>query len=174
MIRTLVFRLRRRLSVNLRLPLPGQHGEEVPALRIRRRSARGRPRRARRAPILAALTFAVAAALAGCQSRASAAKPPETMCGITRTAAGVPVEIEVKGGHTSCSTALAVERAYVHALASGKVPGNGGGAPVRVRGWMCQGFNTPELLHTGNTSACRRGGAEILAVLASPSATPSP
>lgn len=98
------------------------------------------------------------------------------MCGTTRTAAGVPVEIEIKGGggQTQCSTALTVERAYVRALESGKVPGNGGGAPVRVQGWKCQGFNTPELLHTGNASACRRGGVEILAVLASPSATPSP
>jgi len=56
----------------------------------------------------------------------------------------------------------------------GKVPGNGGGAPVKIRGWVCKGFATPEVLATGHASACRKGVAQILAVLKlSATATPS-
>lgn len=97
-------------------------------------------------------------------------------CGTARTAAGVPVEIEVSRGDVACTDALAVEREYARDLASGKVRGNGGGAPVTVRGWTCQGFNTPEVLATGNASACHKGSAQILAVLppATSSASPAP
>jgi hypothetical protein len=91
---------------------------------------------------------------------------------MARTAAGVPVNIEVHNGHTSCQTALIVERAYSRAVASGKVRGNGGGAPVTIHGWVCQGFNTPQVLATGHASACHKNGTEILAVLPTPSASP--
>jgi len=40
-----------------------------------------------------------------------------------------------------------------------------------VNGWTCQGYDTPEVLRTGNASQCRRGGNAILAVLAVPDAT---
>ena len=73
-----------------------------------------------------------------------------------------------------CQAALAVERAYARALASGKVPGNGGGAPVKIQGWVCKGFTTPEVLATGHASACRKGAAQILAVLKLSAASPSP
>jgi hypothetical protein len=96
-----------------------------------------------------------------------------TQCGTVRTAAGVPVEIEVRGGQTGCGTALTVERAYSRAVASGKVRGNGGGAPVTIHGWVCQGFNTPQVLATGHASACHKSGTEILAVLPTPSTSPS-
>ena len=46
------------------------------------------------------------------------------------------------------------------------MPGNGGGAPVVESGWTCQGYDTPEVLRTGNASQCRRGGNAMLAVLA--------
>jgi hypothetical protein len=99
---------------------------------------------------------------------------PLTGCGTTRTSAGVPVEIEIEHGPVPCGAALAVERAYARALASGKVPGNGGGAPVKIRGWVCKGFTTPEVLATGHASTCRKGAAQILAVLKlSATATPS-
>ena len=113
---------------------------------------------------------------AGTQGAAASAvvSTPLTGCGTTRTSAGVPVEIEVEHGPVPCRAALAVERAYARALASGKVPGNGGGAPVTIRGWVCKGFTTPEVLATGRTSACRKGTAQILAVLKlSATATPS-
>jgi hypothetical protein len=138
------------------------------------------PTRAVTASVLA--VFA-AGAVAGCgatpgkQANAAAggsagAGRPATRCGMVRTAAGVPVDVEVVG-QASCHGALAVERDYSRALASGKVPGNGGGAPVNIRGWVCQGYDTPEVLATGRASACRKHGMRILAVLPSPS-SPSP
>jgi hypothetical protein len=83
------------------------------------------------------------------------------------------VKIEIEHGPVPCRAALAVERAYARAVASGKVPGNGGGAPVKIRGWVCKGFATPEVLATGHASMCRKGTAQILAIL-KPSATATP
>lgn len=93
---------------------------------------------------------------------------PMTACGTTRTAANVPVDIQIARGQVSCATALAVERDYAKAILSGEVPGTGGGAPVHVRGWTCQGFTTPVVLKTGQASKCVQGSAEILAILPAP------
>lgn len=103
----------------------------------------------------------------------SASAAPAIRCGQTRTAAGVPVDVEIVG-QASCHDAMAVERDYSRALASGKVPGNGGGAPVSIQGWICQGYDTPQVLATGRASACRKHGSQILAVLPSISPSPSP
>jgi hypothetical protein len=100
----------------------------------------------------------------------SASSVPAIRCGRARTAAGVPIDVEIVG-QASCHTAMAVERDYSRALASGKVPGNGGGAPVTIQGWVCQGYDTPQVLATGRASACRKHGSQILAVL--PSISPS-
>jgi hypothetical protein len=97
-----------------------------------------------------------------------------TQCGTARTAAGVPVVIVVEHGPAGCRIAMTVERGYTRAVASGKVHGNGGGAPVTIKGWVCQGFNTPQVLATGHASACRKNGAEILAVLPTPGSSASP
>ena len=113
------------------------------------------------------------AAPAAQSSAGTVAGPPMVRCGTTRTAVGVPVEIEVQQGSVACPAALAVERDYARALASGKVPGNGGGAPAKVRGWVCRGFTTPEVLATGQTSACQKGGTQIVAVLQMPAASGS-
>jgi hypothetical protein len=129
------------------------------------------------APLLAIAAMALAA---GCsapgaangQAGQPASRTTGRLCGSGRTSAGVKVMIMVQHGAVDCSTAQAVERGYATALASGKVAGNGGGAPVTVRGWVCQGFNTPDVLRTGNASKCTRHGAEILAVLPAPSASP--
>ena len=128
------------------------------------------------------LAMLAAGAVAGCgtsagkQATTAAGSPgptvPATPCGTTHTAAGVPVNVEVVG-QASCREALTVERAYSRALASGKVPGNGGGAPVTIHGWICQGYATQQLLATGRASACRRHGTQILAVLPTPSPSPS-
>ncbi len=99
---------------------------------------------------------------------------PMTPCGTTRTSAGVPVNIEIAHGTVPCAAALAVERQYAQALAAGQVPGNGGGAPAKVAGWVCQGFSTPQVLATGRASTCRKGGTQIVAVLAMPSASATP
>ena len=92
-------------------------------------------------------------------------------CGNTHTAAGVPVVIKVAKGSVNCKTALQVENEYAARISGGQVPGNGGGAPVVVSGWTCQGYDTPEVLRTGNASQCHSGGNAILAVLPVPDAT---
>lgn len=101
---------------------------------------------------------------------ASSASPASgtASCGTTKTAANVPVQIQVARGQVSCATALAVEREYAKAILSGKVPGTGGGAPVHVQGWTCQGFTTPVVLKTGQASKCVQGTDEILAILPAP------
>jgi hypothetical protein len=132
------------------------------------------------APVLALALGLVAGcgAATGTQAAGTAGpaahSTPLPGCGTTRTAAGVPVEIEVEHGPVPCLAALAVERDYARALASGKVRGNGGGAPVTVHGWVCKGFATPEVLATGHASACKKGAAQIVAVLKMPAtSTPS-
>ena len=106
----------------------------------------------------------------GCSSAQPAASVGAT-CGSTHTAAGVPVIIKVAEGSVNCQTAMHVENEYAAKIKAGQVPGNGGGAPVVVSGWTCQGYNTPEVLSTGNASQCHTGSATILAVL--PVSTPT-
>ena len=121
----------------------------------------------------AALAAGAAGVLAGCSAGAAASVQVGATCGTTRTAADVPVVIKVTKGTVSCSTAMQVENEYAAKIRSGQVPGNGGGAPVGVSGWTCQGYPTPEVLSTGNASQCHTGSAEITAVLPipAPSAT---
>jgi hypothetical protein len=141
------------------------------------RSAAGRAaaRRGRHPGRAAAAVVAAAAAIlaAGCSSVAkTGGKPPAsgavTRCGTTRTAANVPVNVEVEHGQVSCATAMTVERRYARAILSGHAPGNGGGGPISVQGWTCQGFPTPEVLKTGQASKCVSGASEILAILPAP------
>ena len=137
-------------------------------------------------PAALALAFTTGALITGCGAQGTGQTPaasPSTAtalpaatgrpCGTGRTAAGVPVLVEIARGPVACPAAMALERAYATALASGKAPGNGGGGPVAVRGWVCTGFDTPEILSTGDASKCTKGTAEILAVLPSPSASPT-
>jgi hypothetical protein len=94
--------------------------------------------------------------------------PTGRACGSGKTAAGVPIVVKIAHGPVSCPTALKIEKAYAAALASGHAPGNGGGGPVSLRGWVCSGFDTPEILRTGDASKCTKGPAEVLAVLPNP------
>jgi hypothetical protein len=71
-------------------------------------------------------------------------------------------------GTVDCGTALRVENEYAAKIRSGQVQGNGGGAPVAVSGWTCQGYPTPQVLSTGNTSQCHTSSAAIVAVLPVP------
>jgi hypothetical protein len=150
-------------------------------MRARRPQARARLRLTAPARGIAAACGAAAAillAVGGCGSPATSSAAPGagatgaaagmTVCGTTRTAANVPVHIQIARGQVSCATALTVEREYAKAILSGDVPGTGGGAPVRVRGWTCQGFATPVVLKTGQASKCVRGSKEILAILPAP------
>lgn len=107
--------------------------------------------------------------VSGCASPAAAGASGN--CGTTKTAAGVPVIIKVAKGNVSCGTALSVENQYAALIKTGQVRGNGGGAPVSVAGWTCQGYPTPEVLRTGDASQCHNGGVEILAVLPVPTAS---
>ena len=121
------------------------------------------PRLARSLCLAAAVTVS-AAGLAACGSPAPAASKVEN-CGASRTAANVPVEVEIYRGTVSCSVAISVEKSYARAIVDGQVPGNGGGAPVAIAGWTCQGYSTPQLLKTGDTSKCAKKGTEILEIL---------
>ncbi len=114
--------------------------------------------------------WACACLVTGCSSAPPAAGAGAT-CGSTHTAAGVPVIIEVAKGPVDCKAAMQVENEYAAKIKAGQVPGNGGGAPVVVSGWTCQGYTTPEVLSTGNASRCHTVSAAILAVL--PVATPT-
>jgi hypothetical protein len=111
--------------------------------------------------------------LAGCSSTkaSSGAVGAGTTCGTTRTAANVPVVIKVTKGIVVCGTAMHVEDEYAAKIRAGQVQGNGGGAPVTVSGWTCQGYATPEVLSTGNASQCHTSSAAILAVLPVPTPT---
>jgi len=117
---------------------------------------------------LAAVVVAAALALGGCGGTKSNAASIQN-CGTSRTAANVPVEVKVYRGTVSCAAAMAVENDYAKAIRAGDAPGNGGGGPVTVSGWTCQGLTTPQVLKTGDTSKCDKKGTEIVEVLKTPS-----
>ena len=125
-------------------------------------------RRALALPCVLAVCLAGACLVTGCSSGQATAG---ASCGSTHTAVGVPVVIKVAKGSVNCKTAISVENEYAARIRDGQVPGNGGGAPVVVNGWTCQGYDTPVVLKTGNASQCRSGGNAILAVLAVPDPT---
>jgi hypothetical protein len=138
----------------------------------------GGPQRSAVCRALAGL-IAAAVAVGGCSSAGSSpsgAKSAQSVgadkavasCGTTKTAANVPVRIHVQRGQANCKMAMRVERDYAAAILAGHAPGNGGGGPVTIDGWTCQGFATPVVLRTGNASKCVKGAAEILAILPAP------
>lgn len=122
----------------------------------------------RLAPVAVIGVLALMLPLAGCSGSSNAAVKPQS-CGTGRTAANVPIEIEINRGQVSCTVAQTVERTYAAAIVAGQAPGNGGGGPITVNGWQCQGFPTPELLKTGDVSKCTKSGVEIIAILKSSS-----
>jgi hypothetical protein len=124
----------------------------------------------RAARVLGSLALLVTGAglLAGCGSATAAGAGAGASCGTTRTAANVSVIIKVVKGTVNCGTALRVENEYAAKIRAGQVPGNGGGAPVAVSGWTCQGYPTPEVLSTGDASQCHTSTAAIVAVLTVP------
>jgi hypothetical protein len=117
---------------------------------------------------MAAVVVVGTPALAACGHPAQANTARAIDCGMSHTAARVPIEVAVAQGQVSCTTALAIESAYAKAIVEGKAPGNGGGGPVTVDGWTCHGFPTPEVLKTGKTSKCVKDGTEIVATLKVP------
>jgi hypothetical protein len=119
--------------------------------------------------LLLCAAASTAAVLTGCATSSGAVAGPD--CGTTHTAAGVPVVVKVTKGSVGCSTALSVENKYSALIKAGDVRGNGGGAPVSVNGWTCQGYLTPQILATGDASECHSGSTEIVAVLPVPTPT---
>ena len=117
---------------------------------------------------IAAVMMAGTLALSSCGGTKSNAATIQD-CGSSRTAANVPVEVKIYRGTVTCAAALSVEKSYAKAIEDGDAPGNGGGGPVTVSGWVCQGFSTPELLKTGDTSKCAKKGTEIVEILKTPS-----
>ena len=125
--------------------------------------------RRRVALLLVPALLIVPALAAACSSSGSSPSSTPTAtftsCGNARTAANVPVQVKVSGGSVTCGAALAIERAYARAIRLGLAPGNGGGGPIKVRGWTCRGFATPVVLQTGKASKCVRDGQEILEIV---------
>jgi hypothetical protein len=120
------------------------------------------------AVLLAAGCSAATSSAGNGQPTSSPASADVKSCGTTRTAANVPVQVQVAHGQASCATAMSVEHAYAKAIMDGRAPGNGGGGPVNINGWTCRGFDTPQVLKTGQASKCVRNGVEILAILPAP------
>jgi hypothetical protein len=122
---------------------------------------------------VAAVAVAGSLCVTGC-SAAAAAGAAGTTCGVTKTAVHVPVTILVVKGTVSCAAVLRAEQAYAAKIRDGALEGNGGGAPVSVDGWTCQGYPTPEVRRTGDASECHTANAEVVAVLSLASAPASP
>lgn len=95
-------------------------------------------------------------------------------CGTAYTAAHVAVNVQVPASGVSCAVALRVQADYASKLAAGQAPGNGGGGPVPVDGWVCEGYPTPQVLQTGRASQCKRGGVQFFAVLPAPTTPATP
>jgi hypothetical protein len=98
--------------------------------------------------------------------------PAGKECGSAKTGAGVPVIVKVTKGSVDCATAMRIQAGYAALVKHGALQGNGGGAPLSVSGWTCQGYPTPQVLATGAASECHTASAELVAVLALP-ATPA-
>lgn len=131
------------------------------------------------AQLIAALSAMALAA--GCASAHAARVGSKTSgvvaggsCGQAYSAGHVPVILKVSAGTVLCSQAQQVESAYNQDILAGRAPGNGGGGPVRVDGWTCQGLPTPRVLQTGEVSTCAKDGNRFAVVLASPTPAPSP
>ncbi len=130
-----------------------------------------------------AIVVLILALVAGCSgdssgARSGASSPALTrtaaagkICGTLYTSAHVPVRVQVPSGAVGCAVALRVQTDYTNKLRAGEAPGNGGGGPVPVDGWTCQGYPTPQVLQTGRASQCHRGSVEFFAVLPAPSAS---
>ena len=121
------------------------------------------------------------ALVAGCSSAHAARVGSKTSgvaaggaCGQAYSAGHVPVILKVSAGTVPCAQAQQVQSAYSHDVMAGKAPGNGGGGPVRIDGWTCQGLPTPRVLQTGEVSTCAKDGDRFDAVLASPTPAPTP
>jgi hypothetical protein len=130
--------------------------------------------------VLAAMTLAAGcgsasahAARVGSRTSSESAARTGGSCGNSFTAGHVPIVLKVDSGTVPCPQAQQVESGYNQDIVTGKAQGNGGGGPVKVNGWTCEGFPTPRILRTGQVSRCSSGAGEFDAVLASSTPAPS-
>jgi hypothetical protein len=142
--------------------------------KVRHLTAGEKPARGTTGPwaAMAVLAGTAVFGVAGCSSAAASAGATGTACGMTRTAAGVSVTIDVAKGPVNCPTVLRVEAGYAAAIRNGDLQGIGGGAPVAVDGWTCESYPAAQALRTGDASECHTANAEVVAEL-SASSTPS-
>ncbi|MDH6124041.1 hypothetical protein [Kitasatospora sp. GP82] len=108
----------------------------------------------------ALLTFGIAASGAPAQAQANGT------CGTLTTAAGLPAVVKVQHGPASCHDARNVLSLYYSYLSAGLAPGNGGGGPVKVLGWVCQ---SPPYTERDLPATCVNG-AKVLNAYAQPQA----
>ncbi|MGE5286943.1 MAG: hypothetical protein ACM3ML_07000 [Micromonosporaceae bacterium] len=123
--------------------------------------------------LAAGCTGSSQAARVNASAAPAAASPAGRYCGTARSAAHVPVIIQAAHG-VDCPVALRIQARYSKELDAGQAPGNGGGGPVPVEGWICEGYPTPQVLRTGRASECHKGALRFFAVLPAPSATATP
>jgi hypothetical protein len=115
--------------------------------------------------VMGALTVGLAT---GCTAYGTSASNAAATCGRTLTGVDVAVLIKIGRGEVSCPTAMVVERSYAALIRSGGLRGNGGGAPVSIYGWTCQGYTSTEIAETDRVSICAKGSKEIFALLPQP------
>jgi hypothetical protein len=123
--------------------------------------------------LIGSLILATALA-AGCTTSGASTPDAPAACGRARTGVNVAVVIRIGRGPVSCPAAMTVEKSYAALIRAGDLRGNGGGAPVKVDGWTCQGYTSTEISETSRVSVCVKGGAEIFAVLPRASTPPVP
>jgi hypothetical protein len=116
--------------------------------------------------LVAGLTAGLIAGLiAGCAASGTTTAKAAAACGHTLTAVNIAVMIKIGRGPVTCPTAMTVENSYAAMVRSGELRGNGGGAPVSVHGWTCQGYTSAEIAQNDRVSVCAKGDEEIFAWL---------
>ena len=106
-----------------------------------------------------------AGGVTGCAASGTTTSDAAATCGRTLTGVDITVVVRIGRGSVSCPTAMTVERSYAALIRAGGLRGNGGGAPVSIRGWTCQGYTSAEIAQTERVSACVKGSAQIFTAL---------
>jgi len=101
----------------------------------------------------------------GCAAPGTTTSNAAATCGHTLTGVDIAVVVRIGRGSVSCPTAMTVEQSYSALIRAGGLRGNGGGAPVSIRGWTCQGYTSAEIAQTERVSVCVKGSAQIFTAL---------
>ena len=112
-----------------------------------------------------------AGCVTGCAAPGTTTSDAAATCGRTLTGVDIAVVVRIGRGSVSCPTAMTVEKSYAALIRAGGLRGNGGGAPVSIRGWTCQGYTSAEIAQTERVSVCVKGSAQIFTALPSAQAS---